>query len=202
MNRPFRAALAVVTVAALSGCLGEPPIEERWTRLEVLEAGPTSASMYSPGSSTTPVTMKVRITYREILTGFVVAELRAGNGITTDDVQLDGDDPLAVARDIDLVLQSSSPIGTAAIPVTGWDHLIKEMDVTFDAGLATPTAADSSTASAGGNPVTSTGLFLVFYFSDDVDEVELDSGEEILVVNSAVLSTQRDILSAGVEVLP
>jgi hypothetical protein len=202
MSRLPRAALAAIAAAVLPGCLGEPPVEKRWTLLEVLEADPTSAAMYNVGAATTPVTMKVRITYREILTGFLVAELRAGNGVTTADVRLDGDDPLSVARDVDMVLQNSAPIGTAAIPVTGWDHLIQEMDVTFDAGLATPTAADSSVAAAAGNPVSSTGLFLVLYFSDDVEEVELASGEEIHVVVTPTLTTDRDILSTGIEVRP
>lgn len=194
-------AFACLSLVALSGCLGEPPIEERWTRLEILDASPTDAAAFTVGSSTTAVTMRARITYREILTGFLVAELRAGNGITTAETALDADDPLAVAREVDQILGSSTAIGTEAIPVTGWDHLVQELTITFDAGTATPTAMDSSVAAAGSVPVTSTGLFLLLYFSDDVQEVELESGEEIEIV-TPVLSDQRDILSTGIEIVP
>jgi hypothetical protein len=192
---------ASLAIVALSGCLGEPPIEETWTRLEILEASPTDAAAFAVGSATTPVTMRARVTYREILTGFLVAELRAGSGITTAETALDADDPLAVAREVDQILGSSTAIGTEAIPVTGWDHLVQELTITFDAGTATPTAMDSSVAAAGSMPVTSTGLFLLLYFSDDVQEVELDSGEEIEIV-TPVLSDQRDILSTGIEIVP
>lgn len=195
------AVAACCALVAQSGCLGDPPIEERWTRLEILDASPTDASVYTVGSATTPVSMRVRVTYREILTGFLVAELRAGSGLTTAETQLDAEDPLAVARDVDRILASSTAIGTEAIPVTGWDHLVQELDVAFDAGTATPTAADSSVAAAGSVPVTSSGLFLVLYFSDDVQEVELQSGEEIEVV-TPVFSDQRDILSTGIEIVP
>ena len=40
--------LCVAATAALPGCLGEPPIEDRWTKLEILEAAAASAA---PGSS-------------------------------------------------------------------------------------------------------------------------------------------------------
>jgi len=185
----------------LSGCLGEPEIEERWTLLEILEASPTDLSAFSVGSASTAVTVRARITYRELLTGFVVADLRAAPILTTDDTELDrDDDPLAVARDVDLVLQSSVSVGADAVPVTGWDHLIQEIDITFDGGLLAATAADTSVASAGQGAVTATGLFLLLYFSDDVEEVELRSGEEIEVI-TPTLSTERDILSAGIEIL-
>lgn len=192
---------ASFALVALSGCLGEPPIEEQWTRLEILQASPTDANAFSVGSATTPVTMRARVTYREILTGFLVAELRAGNGVTTAGTRLDADDPLAVARDVDQILASSTAIGTEAIPVTGWDHLVQELNITFDAGTATPTAADTSVAAAGSVPVASSGLFLLLYFSDDVQEVELQSGEEIEIV-TPVFSDQRDILSTGIEIVP
>jgi hypothetical protein len=193
--------LALAALVGVAGCLGDPPIEETWTRLEILDASPTDANAYTVGSGSTAVTLRARVTYREVLTGFLVAELRAGSGITTAETNLAADDPLAVAREVDQILGSSTAIGTDAIPVTGWDHLVQELTITFDAGTATPTAMDSSVASAGSNPVTSTGLFLLLYFSDDVQEVELDSGEEIEIV-TPVLSDQRDILSTGIEIVP
>jgi hypothetical protein len=136
-----------------------------------------------------------------LLTGFLVADLRACPAVTTDDTQLDrDDDPLAVARDVDFVLQNSVSVGADAVPVTGWDHLIQELDITFDGGLLAATAADSSVAAAGTGAVAASGLFLLLYFSDDVEEVELRSGEEIEVI-TPTFSTQRDILSAGIEIL-
>ena len=200
MKRIFVALAAPLALAVLSGCLGDPPVEDRWTLLEIVEADPTDAAAYTVGS-TTPVTMKARITYRELLTGFVVAELRAGSGITTADTGLERDDPLPNARDVDLVLRNSVSIGTESVAVTGWDHLVQEIDLTFDAGVLQPTAADSSVAAAGAGTVASTGLFLVLYFSDDVEEVELQSGEEIEVV-TPVFSTDMDILSTGIEIVP
>jgi len=186
----------------LSGCLGEPEIQDRWTLLEILEASPTDLSAYSVGSATTPVTVRARITYRELLTGFLVADLRAAPVLTTDDTELDADDdPLGVAQDVDLILQNSVSVGADAVPVTGWDHLIQELDITFDGGLLAATAADSSVSSAGQGAVSASGLFLLLYFSDDVQEVELRSGEEIEVI-TPTFSTQRDILSAGIEIVP
>ena len=193
---------ALGALLLLSGCLGEPEIEDRWTLLEIVEASPTDLAAYSVGAAVTPVTVRARITYRELLTGFLVADLRACPVLTTDDTALDrDDDPLAVARDVDLVLQSSVSVGADAVPVTGWDHLIQELDITFDGGLLAATAADTSVASAGTGAVTASGLFLLLYFSENVEEVELRSGEEIEVI-TPTFSTERDILSAGVEILP
>jgi hypothetical protein len=202
MKRPVAAPALGALLMLLPGCLGEPEIQERWTLLEILDAGPTDLAAYSVGAAATPVTVRARITYRELLTGFLVADLRACPAVTTDDTRLDrDDDPLAVARDVDFVLQNSVSVGADAVPVTGWDHLIQELDITFDGGLLAATAADSSVASAGTGVVAASGLFLLLYFSDDVEEVELRSGEEIEVI-TPTFSTQRDILSAGIEILP
>jgi hypothetical protein len=202
MKLPVVAPALAALLMLLPGCLGEPEIQERWTLLEILDAGPTDLAAYSVGAAATPVTVRARITYRELLTGFLVADLRACPAVTTDDTRLDrDDDPLAVARDVDFVLQNSVSVGADAVPVTGWDHLIQELDITFDGGLLAATAADSSVASAGTGVVAASGLFLLLYFSDDVEEVELRSGEEIEVI-TPTFSTQRDILSAGIEILP
>lgn len=193
---------ALGALAVLSGCLGEPEIQDRWTLLEVLDASPTDLGAYSVGTATTPVTVHARITYRELLTGSLVADLRACATLTTDDVALDrSGDPLAVARDVDTVLQNSVSVGAEAVPVTGWDHLIQEVTFTFDGGLLAATAADSSVASAGKGAVSASGLFLLLYFAEDVQEVELRSGEKIDII-TPTLSTQRDILSTGIEILP
>ena len=195
-----RSAVLASTVL-LGGCLGEPPIEEQWTLLEIVSAGPTDSGQFVIGTGT-PITMRARITYRELLTGFLVAELRASTVLTADDTGLEQeDDYIGNAQDVDMILRNSISVGTQAEPVTGWDHLVQELDFTFAGGVVQPTAADSSSAAAGAQTVNASGLFLVLYFSDDVQEVELASGEEIEIV-TPVFSDERDILSTGLEIVP
>ena len=196
MNRrvPFRAALLGASFL-LGGCLGEPPLEERWTRLEILETSELTG--LAPGTAA-PVTVRARITYRELLTGAVIAELRAGNAITHADTGFErGEgDPLATAQDVDFVLRNSTSLGFDARPVTGFDHLIQEMELTFDSGFVPPSLDDIPPAQpAGGSP-----LFLILYFGD-VDEVEIDGGMEIEVV-TPTFSDEADILSVGIEIAP
>ncbi len=196
MNRrvPFRAALLGASFL-LGGCLGEPPLEERWTRLEILETSELTG--LAPGTAA-PVTVRARITYRELLTGAVIAELRAGNAITHADTGFErGEgDPLATAQDVDFVLRNSTSLGFDARPVTGFDHLIQEMELTFDSGFVPPSPDDLPPAQpAGGSPI-----FLVLYFGD-VDEVEIDGGMEIEVV-TPTFSDEADILSVGIEIAP
>ncbi|MGH2570899.1 MAG: hypothetical protein ACRDGR_06720 [bacterium] len=172
--------LCVAAFAALPGCLGEPPIEDRWTKLEILEAAPVDPSAYAGGAA---VTVRARITYRELLTGFLVADLRESATLLPGDTGFEfPEDWLDRAHDVDRVLAGSTTLGHHALPVTGFDHLIQEATLTFDG--AVPTGAGS--------------LFLVLYFSEDVEEMELPGGGEIEIV-TPVFSTERDILSAGVE---
>lgn len=192
--------MAPALLLLLVGCLGAPEIDERWTLLEIVDASPTQPDAYAPGSPT-PVSMTARITYRELLTGFLVADLRASDTLTPADVTLDADAPLDVARSVDTVIGSSVSLGAEAVPITGWDHLIQEVQFSFPGGVLAATVADSSVASAAGSPVNATGLFLLLYFADDVEEVELASGEEIDVIHPS-LSTGRDILSTGIGILP
>ncbi|NNE42618.1 MAG: hypothetical protein HKN12_00280 [Gemmatimonadetes bacterium] len=203
MNRKIVLGSVLSSAVLLGGCLGEPPVEERFTLLEIVDAGPTDAGQFTIGSGT-PVTMNARITYRELLTGFLVAELRASGTLTADDTGLEvEDDHEAKARDVDLILRNSVAVGTDTVPITGWDHLVQEVSFSFSGGNVTPTAADSSSAAANANAaaISASGLFLVLYFSDNVEEVELASGEEIEVV-TPVFSDERDILSTGLEIVP
>jgi len=178
-----RGALAATAFLFSPGCLGEPPIEERWTRLEILSVAPGEAAAYGSGAA---VSVRARITYREVLTGFLVADLRESAVLGAGDTGFESsDDPLGAARDVDRVLASSTSLGHDAVPVTGFDHLIQEATFAFDG------------APAGG----AGGLFLVVYFSEDVDEMELPGGGEIEIV-TPIFSTEKDILSAGVELSP
>lgn len=196
LRRPASTILASLGAAfLLGGCLGEPPIEEQWTRLELLETSDLAG--LAPGVSA-PVTVRARITYRELLTGAVIAELRAGNGITLDDTGFErgDDDPRATAQDVDFVLRNSTSIGFDAKPVTGFDHLIQEMELTFDAGFVPPSAEETPPA----EPPSGSPVFLILYFGD-VEEVEIAGGEEIEVV-TPTFSDEADILSVGVEIAP
>jgi hypothetical protein len=200
MRRSVALLAAPAALLALAGCLGEPDISERWTLLEILDASPTQPDGYAPGGAT-PVTVTARITYREVLTGFLVADLRASDTLTPADVALDADAPLDVARDVDRVLENSISLGAQAVPITGWDHLIQEVPFSFAGGVPAPTVADSSVASAATTPVNAAGVFLLLYFADDVEQVELASGEEIDVIHPT-FSTERNVLSAGIEIGP
>jgi hypothetical protein len=180
-NPRWYALLAAAAPVLLSGCLGEPPIEEQWTRLEILSVQPADVASYASGAA---VTVNARITYREVLTGFLVADVRESGVLTADDTGFeDPADPLSRARDVDLVLVNSTSLGHHAVPVTGFDHLIQEMTLSIDA-----------------TPATGGGLFIVLFFSDDVEEMELPGGAEVEIV-TPVLSTEMDILSAGFEPL-
>ena len=200
MIRRFSRAAAPLAVAAvlLPGCLGEPPIEERWTLLEVLD-GPDVSSV-TPGT-TTPISLNARITFRELLTGFVIAEVRASETLTVDDVNFQNhDDPLGMARDVDRILAESTSLGFAARAVTGFPHLMQDIPLTINAGLPPPTpngAVADSIAAAGVGPAT--GIFLLVYFGD-VEDVELSNGTEVQVVTPWP-SEPNEILSAGVELV-
>lgn len=196
MSRRGASIGALLAAVLMPGCLGEPPIEERWTLLEIAN-GPDVTEIV-PGQST-PISLTARITYREILTGAVIAEVRASTSLQPGDTGFENDsDPLGEARDVDEVLRNSVSLGFATRAVTGFDHLVQEIPLTIDAAGLTPpipnsTAADSLQGSAS-------GLFLVVYFGQ-VDEVEIQGGEEIDVV-TPFFSDQWDILSSGVELTP
>lgn len=188
-----RAAGRASAALLVPGCLGDPPIEERWTRLEFAQA--PSVTEVAPGQST-PITLTARLTYREILTGFVIAEVRRSDTLTADDVEFERtDDPLLLAREVDRVIAESTSLGFASRAVTGFDHLIQEIPLEIDAGFPPPAAdgtAVDSTAVAGG-----AGMFLLLYIGD-VDEVELRNGDEIEVVTPR-LSEANELLTVGVE---
>ena len=198
MSRSFPGRVAAVTAAALllPGCLGEPPVEERWTRLEFADA--PDVTEVTPGQPAT-ITLTARLTYREILTGFVVAEVRRSDTLTAADVGFEKtDDPVGMARDVDRVIAESVSLGFASRAVTGFDHLIQEIPLSIDAGLPPPmpdgVPVDSTAVAPGGN------LVLLVYIGD-VDEVELRNGDRIDVVTPR-LSEANELLTLGVELAP
>ena len=185
-----RAALhAVLLCALLAGCLTKPPVEESWTKLEILDV---QSSAPSPEDTLGAFNVRARITYRAIVTGSIVADVRyAADPALVAELAvnpLDAREPqLESAQRIDALIQSSTSLGYAHELVTGFDHLIQEIDLAIEGD---PFTADSTVS------VDSSGAFVVVLYMADVDEVELESGEEVFVV-TPYLTTDREILSAA-----
>lgn len=158
--------LAAATVAG--GCLDAPKIEQRWTRVDLNSANLTPGQALVPGS-TQAIQLQAAITYRALLTGIAVAELRASS-LPLAAVMVRPDAPREqMAQDIDRILASSVTLGRATRAVTGWDHLIQTIDFSFT-GTA-PAVTDSSSA----------GIFLLCYLGSG-QRVELASGAESTIV--------------------
>ncbi len=175
--------LLAASLFTLSGCLGTPPIEESWTMMEIAESNVGSGVVNEGAVS---VSMKGRITFREILTGSVVADIRHSASIAPGDLEIDAENPsLSSAQQIDLILQNSTSTGFTSVLVTGFDHLVRGMDFQFDASI--PAMGDS----LGGS------TFLLVYFAD-VEEIELESGQDSIVV-IPILTTDEKVLASGIE---
>ena len=78
----------------LSSCLGEPEVDERWTLLEMVSVSPQPNQARS-ASQPLNVSVGGRITYRDIVTGFVVAEVRYSPTLTTYSLPSRTADPAA-----------------------------------------------------------------------------------------------------------
>ena len=170
------------------GCFDSPPIEETWTRIELLSSSVNTREEFA-GGAVIPLQVDARITFRELLTGFLVVDVRSSATLTAADVDLEDDpdddeDGLDVARDVDRILLDSVSLAVEAVPITGFDHLIRDLEIQLDAAV----------------PDGVGNIFLLVYFSDDVEEVEEDDMESIIV--TPTLSTERDVLSAGMAITP
>ena len=180
-----RMAPAWLALALLAGCFDEPKIEERWTRVDVTGSSLTPSQALPPSSAQT-ITVGADITYRRIVTGFAVAELRASSSVTDLSVTVAPNSPrVTMAQDIDRILASSVTMGREARAVTGWDHLIQHVDFTFTG--VTPAASDSSAR----------GLFLLVYLGSG-ERIELQGGGDSVVV-TPFLSEPAQILPVGME---
>jgi len=188
--------LSVITALALMmgtlvlvGCLGEPEIDERWTLLEFLDVSPQPDQTMS-ASQPVNVTVNGRITYRQILTGFLVAEVRYSDTMTPTNVILDpAEHTLDAAQNVDVILANSVTAGRATRAVTGWDHLMQGINLSFSATVP----AQMFPNGPGTAPVG--GLFLVLYMGEG-DEIELQDGSDSLVVTPFV-STDYEVLHTG-----
>jgi hypothetical protein len=178
--------LALAAIAAsLGGCLWEPKIEDKWTRVDIESASVTPLQAVPIGSSLT-LSGRANVTYRAILTGVVVAELRASGTIPSASAPIHPDadrEPMAYA--IDAILQNSVSLGRDTRLITGWDHLIQPFDFSFSASV--PSSVDST-----GAPV---GLFLLCYLGS-ATELQLPGGGDSLVVTPFV-SSQYQVLPVG-----
>jgi hypothetical protein len=179
--------MALLALAS-GGCLGEPKLEERWTRVDLASANLTTAQAVSAGSML-PVQVGADIIYRQIVTGFAVAELRASTAFAPGSLQLRPDaDRLQMANDVDRLLATSVSMGREARAITGWDHLIQHVDLAF-----TGVVPASVTDSLGTGPTA--GLFLVCYLGSGV-RLRLASGADSIVV-TPFPSNQYQILPVG-----
>lgn len=180
-------AMALAAFAA-AGCLGEPKLEDRWTRLD-LESVNLTPYQAMPVGTAANVQLRTAITYRSIVTGFLVAELRASSTITPAEVTVHPEAArLPMAQDIDRILAQSVSLGRATRAITGWDHLIQRIDLSF-AGTV-PAALDSTGAAPG-------SLFLLCYLGSG-DEVERADGTDTLIVTPFASEAYR-ILPIGME---
>jgi hypothetical protein len=190
------AVILITALAALSGCLGEPEIDERWTKLEMLDSDPKSQAQVASDAGV-EVRVRGRITYRAIHTGFLVAELRYSAVLDPASVALDPlEHDLDQARMVDRILENSVTAGRATRAVTGFDHLMQDIDLGFT-GWVPP----EMTASYPDSGLTG-GLYLLLYLAEG-DEIELAGGRDSLVV-TPFLSREYEILGTGLElrVLP
>ena len=190
------ATLVVAAMATLPGCLGEPEIDERWTLLEMLGSSPRSQATIASDASVA-VTIDGRITYREIHTGFLVAELRYSPTIGAGAVELDpAEHNLDQAGQVDRILENSVTAGRATRAVTGFDHLMQDISLSFDGWVPAEMTASYPDSGLTG------GLFLLLYLAEG-DEIDLPGGRDSLVV-TPFLSRDYEILGTGLElrVLP
>ena len=176
---------------AAAGCLSEPKIEDRWTRVDMTGASLAPAQSV-PAGSVLPVRVSSDIYYRRIVTGYAVAELRASTTLSPGTLVLDPNaDRLRMASDMDRLLATSVSMGREARAVTGWDHLIQHIDFAF-----TGSVPGSVTDSLGTGPTA--GLFLVCYLGSGV-KVERQDGTDTVIV-TPYTSSPYQILPVGLSV--
>ena len=184
------ALLVALAPLLLAGCpLDKPKIEDRWTRIDF------TATSLAPGQTlpmgATPITVGADVTYRSIVTGFAVAELRGSSSVTSGTVTIHPQaDRATMASDIDAMLANSVTLGRATRAVTGWDHLIQHIDFAFTGNV--PAVLDSTGAPAG--------LFLVVYLGSGA-KLRLANGADSLVV-TPFNSNAYELLPIGMELTP
>ncbi|MBI1795908.1 MAG: hypothetical protein HYR74_02540 [Candidatus Eisenbacteria bacterium] len=185
-----RLLLAAALAAPLAGCpLDKPTIEERWTRIDFTATSLTNGQTLPPGQ--VPITVGANITYRSIVTGFAVAELRGSSSVTAGSVGIRPNaDRQHMAEDIQRMLASSVTLGRATRAVTGWDHLIQHIDFAFTGSV--PAVLDSTGAPAG--------LFLVCYLGSGAKLRRADGTDSLIVTPFNV--DRYELLPIGLSLTP
>lgn len=185
------AILLLLVATGAAGCFDAPKLEDRWTRVDLPASNVAANQVLTPGTMQT-FQLGTTITYRAIVTGYAVAELRASGSVPRTSVNLAPNAPrLRMAQDIDRILPNSVSLGRQVRPITGWDHLIQRVDFSFAA--AVPAAGDSS-MSAGG------GVYLLCYLGSGV-KIELPSGVDSIAV-TPFNSEASEILPVGMGFTP
>src|SRR5689334_4594724 len=156
-----------LTPVLVSGCFDAPKLEDEWTRLDV-QSWSVAPAQTLPGSTVQPITMSTDVTFRALLTGYEVAELRTSPTIAPGSEPVNPNAPrLPMAQAIDYVLANSVSLGRGTRAVTGWPHLIQHVDFTF--------AADVPPSGTPGS------LFLLCYLASGV-KVERQDGTDTLLI--------------------
>ncbi len=172
---PVSAIAAVCMAAALAGCLDEPEIDERWTLVELMATSPGPSALL-PADQEVDIAVTGRITYRDIETGFLVAEARYADNLNRSGLVLDhSQHTLASALEIETILNNSVTAGRAVKAVTGFDHLQQTINLAFSAQVPPEMTA--------GDPDSSgfRGLYLLLYMAEG-EEIELEGGADSMVV--------------------
>ncbi|MGH7741191.1 MAG: hypothetical protein ACRENS_04140, partial [Candidatus Eiseniibacteriota bacterium] len=169
-----------------------PGIEETWTRVDLISASSVPYQAIPVGADS--FTVHARITYRKILTGFAVFELRGSTTLMPSSVEIAPFAPrLVMAQQIDTVLARSVTLGRITRAVTGWDHLMQDLTLGFN-GTVPATLTDSSST---GPP---SGLFLLCYLGSGV-KIERVNQPDTLVV-TPFGSSQYQVLPVGMSLTP
>ena len=177
--------LLLVGAVTVAGCFYDKlNTEDRWTRVDFGNTSVTPGQIV-PGGSPQAFSLRANVTYRDILTGFCVAELRVADSLGAAQMTVAPDAPrVPMAQNIDVILQNSRSLGRSTRAVTGWDHLIQPIDFAFS---ATP-------------PSGSTGrLFLLCYLGSGT-RVEFANGGDTLII-TPFISSQREVLPVGMELV-
>jgi hypothetical protein len=185
--------LAVVSAVGVmtAGCFDAPKLEDRWTRIDIQSSNLAQAQMLTTGA-TQPITTTAAITYRKIITGYAVAELRVSTSVPPGGVEVSPNSPrLVMAQDIDTILQNSVTAGRATRAVTGWDHLIQT--ITFSFNGVVPATVDSMGVPLG----APNGVFMLVYLGSGVKLERPNLPDSIIV--TPFNSGQYEILPIGMQ---
>lgn len=184
---PAMAVAFTLACTLLSGCLGAPRLEDRWTRVDILSSNAVPYQMIPVGSDS--FTVHARITYRTIVTGYAVAELRGSTTLLPTSVEIAPLAPrLPMAQGIDSVLSHSVSLGRMTRAITGWDHLMQELNLDFRATVPAVLTDSSST----GPP---TGLFLLCYLGSGVKVERVNQPDTVIITPFG--SSQYQLLPVG-----